>query len=88
MKICVLLLVAVIIFGSCASAYVKSSSYSHQNSPIHTDGSGRIWKTRTEWKFRWVKEWKIKKIYVPIWKKVWTPVEIKEWLPLPRALHK
>lgn len=43
-----------------------------------------VWKTRTIWKARWLKEWRQEKVWKPLWKKVWGPVEIKEWVPIPK----
>lgn len=43
-----------------------------------------IWKKKTIWKARWVKEWKTAKVVKPVWKKVWSPVEIREWVPIPK----
>ncbi|XP_033606838.1 uncharacterized protein LOC117282217 [Cryptotermes secundus] len=47
-------------------------------------GPHGVWRTRTVWKARWLKEWRQEKVWKPLWKKVWGPVEIKEWVPIPK----
>ncbi|GLH04691.1 Uncharacterized protein GBIM_10345 [Gryllus bimaculatus] len=51
-----------------------------------SDGSpGGFWRSRQEWKARWVREWRQQKVWMATWKKVWSPVDIKEWVPLPQT---
>ncbi|ENN78360.1 hypothetical protein HUJ04_003951 [Dendroctonus ponderosae] len=89
MKIFVLILLALlsINLGTTEGGYV-STSRKYPSSISRSDITDGLWKSRTEWKFQWVKEWHVKKVFIPIWRKVWTPVEIKEWIPVPKALHK
>ncbi|EEB16519.1 conserved hypothetical protein [Pediculus humanus corporis] len=56
----------------------------HINATLSPHGDPGIWKKKTIWKPRWVKEWKSAKVLKPSWRKVWSPVFIKEWVPIPK----
>lgn len=56
----------------------------HKASPPPPSGVSGVWKKKTIWKPRWIKEWKSAKVMKPIWRKIWSPVLIKEWVPVPK----